>query len=139
MKETMIRVFVYGSLLPGEHNHHVVSPYIAHSVPGRVAGRLVDVGSYPALVRDATAQQQGSITRGLWLSIPSKALSVLDELEDFSGWEESNDYDRIWVRDVDNPSIQGWVYVWESDRGCPSVDGVNWPEYYALKQRRSRS
>jgi Uncharacterized conserved protein len=138
MKETMIRVFIYGSLLPGEHNDHVVKDEIRHSRPGRVAGRLVDVGSYPALVRDSIASQNAMATWGLWITIPLNALASLDMLEDFYGWEEANDYDRIWVQDLDNREDEGWVYVWDTDRGCPPVDTSYWPDYYSSKQRRSR-
>lgn len=133
----LIRIFIYGSLLPGEHNHHVVEPYIQQSVPGQVAGRLVDVGSYPALVRDATARQHSIITRGLWLTVPHQALSVLDELEEFFGWEELNDYDRIWVRDEEHADLEGWAYVWDSDRGFPPVEAAYWPDHYEFKRKQS--
>jgi gamma-glutamylcyclotransferase (GGCT)/AIG2-like uncharacterized protein YtfP len=134
----LIRVFIYGSLLPGEHNHHVVERYIRKSESGRVAGRLVDVGSYPALVRDAIALQNDSTTRGQWITIPPIALESMDELEDFFGWEEANDYERIWVRDLDQTDLEGWAYVWDTDRDCPPVDTSYWPDYYRLKQGRSR-
>ncbi|MBD3920120.1 gamma-glutamylcyclotransferase [Paenibacillus sp. PR3] len=136
--KTMIRVFIYGSLLPGEYNYHVVEHNVHHSHPGRVAGRLVDVGSYPALVRDASASQGAITTRGLWITVPLNALTSLDMLEDFYGWEEANDYDRIWVQDLDNHGVEGWVYVWDSDRGCPLVDASYWPDYYNSKQGRRR-
>ncbi|PWW07430.1 gamma-glutamylcyclotransferase (GGCT)/AIG2-like uncharacterized protein YtfP [Paenibacillus cellulosilyticus] len=136
--ETMIRVFIYGSLLPGEHNHHVVERYVHQSEFGRIAGRLVDAGSYPALVRDATAIQRCAATRGQWITVPISALASLDELEEFFGWEETNDYERIWVRDLERSDLEGWVYVWDTDRGCPPVTTSYWPDYYAAKQRRSR-
>lgn len=44
------RVFVYGSLLPGMANHGVAAPHVLSAVPGRVRGRLVDAGPYPALL-----------------------------------------------------------------------------------------
>lgn len=135
--DNKIRVFIYGSLLPGEHNHYVMERFIDKSEPGRIAGRLVDVGSYPALVRDATAGLNSAATRGMWMTIPRIAIASLDELEDFFGWEEANDYDRIWVQDLDQSNLEGWVYVWDTDRGCPPVDSSYWPEYYATKQRRS--
>lgn len=137
--ETAIHVFIYGSLLPGEHNHHVAERSILHSQPGRVAGRLVDVGFYPALVRDRTALQGAITTRGLWITVPLNALASLDMLEQFYGWEEENDYDRIWVQDLDNQDVGGWVYVWDTDRGCPSVEDSYWPDYYASKQNRNQS
>ncbi|MBD2848457.1 gamma-glutamylcyclotransferase [Paenibacillus sp. IB182496] len=55
MKQSEQRVFVYGSLLPGMANRHVVVPYLAREQPGTVRGRLVDAGPYPALVRACEA------------------------------------------------------------------------------------
>lgn len=41
------RVFIYGSLLPGQCNHDVVAPYIRDCEEGEVSGRLIDCGAYP--------------------------------------------------------------------------------------------
>lgn len=133
MAETIVEVFLYGSLLPGHSNHHVVTGTIRSSRPGRVEGRLVDFGAYPALVRDGMSASGGSAVRGLWIEVDGEGLAAMDDLEAFIGIEEVNDYDRIWTRDLDRPEQSGWVYVWESARGCPPVPGDYWPDYFARK------
>jgi gamma-glutamylcyclotransferase (GGCT)/AIG2-like uncharacterized protein YtfP len=123
-------VFVYGSLLPGLSNHHVVLPYIRETaVNGVISGRLVDVGEYPAAVRDLASRINASVIQGLWLTIDPRGLVLLDELEEFYGIEELNDYERIWVRDIHHLNLEGWVYIWPEDRGCPPVAEVYWPDY----------
>ncbi|MFC4099526.1 gamma-glutamylcyclotransferase family protein [Paenibacillus xanthanilyticus] len=128
-------LFIYGSLLPGLSNHGLLAGRMLAMTPGRVAGRLVDVGPYPALVRDAAAAEKGSKARGLWIDVELKFLPMLDELEDFAGLEEPNDYDRVWTADADDPAKCGWVYVWPDDRGKPAVDGEDWARYFDEKRR----
>jgi gamma-glutamylcyclotransferase (GGCT)/AIG2-like uncharacterized protein YtfP len=129
-------VFIYGSLLPGHSNNHVVAEFILASRPGRIAGRLVDFGPYPALVRDAVAMRSGSCVRGLWIDVTKDGLYVMDRLEEFRGVEEYNDYDRVQAVDVERPEQSGWVYVWDTPRGCPPIEGDYWPAYYASKSAR---
>lgn len=124
-----VKVFVYGSLLPGLVNHRVISPFLLESSGGIIAGRLVDAGAYPAAVRDREARRRGAVIRGLWLTIDRAGLTVLDELEEFYGVEEKNDYERVWVRDNRDPLLEGWVYIWPDDRGFPPVPGSYWPDY----------
>lgn len=57
----------------------------------------------------------------------------MDALEEFAGIEERNEYERVWVSDIDKPNVQGWVYVWESDRGYPAIPDPYWPDYWAHK------
>ncbi|NIK66802.1 gamma-glutamylcyclotransferase family protein [Paenibacillus sp. BK720] len=124
-----ITVFAYGSLLPGLINHAVIAPFLMHSRSGMIAGRLVNVGAYPAAVRDQAARADGAVIEGLWLTIDRAGLAVLDELEEFYGIEENNDYDRVWVQDAGAPELEGWVYIWPSDRGFPPVPGSSWPDF----------
>ncbi len=121
MSET--RIFVYGSLLPGLHNYSVISPFIATVKPGRIRGRLVDAGPYPALIAD-----EWRTVRGMWVTVTSDALPRLDRLEEFYGIEENNDYERVWTSDVDDPEWSGWVYIWPHSRGCPVLDTDWWPD-----------
>ncbi|GFN31118.1 gamma-glutamylcyclotransferase family protein [Paenibacillus xylaniclasticus] len=132
----IFRVFVYGSLLPNQHNHYIVKQHIIRSESGKVAGRLVDCGSYPALVRDQIAVEQASLVKGQWITVDEAGLAAMDELEEFYGYEESNDYDRVWVKDVEQRQLEGWVYVWETDRGCPAIHESYWPDYYANQRNR---
>ncbi|SEN78679.1 gamma-glutamylcyclotransferase [Paenibacillus sp. OV219] len=133
MQERFTSVFIYGSLLPGHSNHHVAADYIRASRSGVIQGRLVDYGPYPALLRDDKARECSMVVRGLWVDVNELGLKRMDELEQFLGIEEDNDYDRIWVQDVDSPAMSGWVYVWESPRGYPAIEEPYWPDYFARK------
>lgn len=130
-----IPVFIYGSLLPGQSNHHFVSSYVQSIRPGKIAGRLVDCGDYPAAVRDAIAKECNSIISGQWIVVDREGLASMDELEQFYGHEEQNDYERVWVADAKDKLVSGWVYVWESDRGCPAIADEYWPLFFARKIR----
>ncbi|WP_235949001.1 gamma-glutamylcyclotransferase family protein [Paenibacillus glycinis] len=136
MPEKTFAVFIYGSLLPGHGNHHVAAPYIRLTQPGVIAGRLVDYGPYPALVRDAEAQAKGASVCGLWITVDERGLREMDELEQFVGIEEENDYDRVWAEDLEASEYRGWVYVWESPRGCPAIEETYWPDYLARRGKK---
>ncbi|MFC4601671.1 gamma-glutamylcyclotransferase family protein [Cohnella hongkongensis] len=125
-----VRVFVYGSLLPGQCHHDVVKPYLHSVAPGAVRGRLVDAGPYPALLPDGSDR----IVRGAWLEISREGLTALDELEDFRGIEELNDYERVWLTDAHRPSLAGWGYIWPEARGFPFAEAEEWPD--VLRRRK---
>ena len=120
------RVFVYGTLLPGESNHGVASPWLLDAQPGEVSGRLVDCGLWPALVRGGEAA--AGRVRGMWFTVASGALRAMDELEEFIGPESLNYYERIWVRDVSGQPLEGWAYVWPDARGLPYMSVNYWPD-----------
>ncbi|GAB2698547.1 gamma-glutamylcyclotransferase [Paenibacillus thermoaerophilus] len=121
--ENPIWVFVYGTLLPGEINHGVLSPHALEWWPGAVRGHLVDVGPYPALVPGT----DGRVT-GQWVRIAPEGLRPLDELELFRGIEEPNEYERVWIKDLETGRA-GWTYVWPDDRGFAVIPGGDWPSY----------
>ncbi|MFX3632975.1 MAG: gamma-glutamylcyclotransferase [Candidatus Pristimantibacillus sp.] len=130
-----VNVFIYGTLLPGQSNHSVISNFILSSEEGFIAARLVDVGAYPAAVRDHRSLTAASIVKGIWLTINRKALLALDELEGFIGIEEDNDYERAWVKDNFNPTLEGWSYVWSDDRGFSAIVENNWLDYLAKRDQ----
>jgi len=129
-------VFIYGSLLPNQSNRHIVDRYVLRSEDGKVAGRLVDCGSYPALVRDRKAADGNCFVIGQWITVDEPGLAAMDALEEFYGYEEHNDYDRVWVTDLDRKRLEGWIYIWDGDRGYPAIDEVYWPAFYADKTAR---
>ncbi|SDW42623.1 gamma-glutamylcyclotransferase [Paenibacillus sp. CF384] len=134
MQQQLTTVFIYGSLLPGHSNHHVCAGFIQSAAPGVIHGRLVDYGPYPAMLRDAAAYASGARVRGMWIVVNEQGLKRMDELEQFVGIEEENDYDRIWVTDIHQPDQSGWVYVWDTQRGCPPIAEDYWPDFYARKR-----
>lgn len=126
----MIAVFVYGTLLVGESNHAVVSPYVLGVQPGEINGRLYDVGLYPAIVRSG---ENDPVIVGEWIEVSEEGLAAMDELESYYGpGHAHNEYERIWVRDV-NGGREGWVYCWTSPRGLPEIPGSSWKAYRIQK------
>ncbi|MUT67124.1 gamma-glutamylcyclotransferase [Paenibacillus sp. NEAU-GSW1] len=118
MNPQLVKVFVYGTLLPGQNNHFIAAPFITGKIEeGYIQARLVDAGAYPAAVRDAGSKY----VRGAWLTVSLPGLAAMDRLEEFAGIEELNDYERIWVADAWRTDNAGWVYVWTDDRDCPPV------------------
>jgi|GEM_PF-23153 len=78
MNRTPTRVFVYGTLLPGERNHH----YLARCERVETARtlpefELVDMGTYPALVRGGAQSVPGEV-----YLVDAEALGWLDRLEE---------------------------------------------------------
>ncbi|MFD1953652.1 gamma-glutamylcyclotransferase [Paenibacillus thailandensis] len=127
-----IKVFVYGTLLPGQPNRHIIKDHIKEAEIGAIAGRLVDCGHYPAVVRDGSK----TLVKGQWVTVDRLGLAAMDELEEYYGMEENNDYCRVWVRDAVRTHIGGWVYIWEDDRGCPTIGSGYWPEYNKDKKEK---
>lgn len=130
----MISVFVYGTLLVGETNHHVVSPYVLSVQPGAVQGLLYDSGSYPALVLSG---EHGGLVEGQWLTVTREGLERMDELEEYYGPGAVNDYERVWVRDMLNREREGWVYVWTDSRDCRLISGGSWKKHIREKTKKA--
>lgn len=106
-----MRFFVYGTLLQGESNHHVIAPYLDHVEPGVIRGTLYNYGPYPFLVLTPTGEVSGE-----WITIKpgmdSQAIDAVDRLEGYREGETNNLYDRITVQDLKRPEIEGVVYVY---------------------------
>jgi gamma-glutamylcyclotransferase (GGCT)/AIG2-like uncharacterized protein YtfP len=115
------KLFVYGTLLPGESNYGLVKPFLRASKPGVIGGRLYDAGEYPGLVLSAY-----DMVSGLWYTVDNEAMVVLDELEGYRGPHYMNEYERVWISDAMDPSVQGWVYVWEEQPPFPLIQSGNW-------------
>lgn len=122
----MIDVFVYGTVLAGERNHHHVASYLKAVQPGAVRGRLYDTGQgYPSLVLDPTGYE----VLGEWYTITGAGLKKFDELEEYFGPGNANNlYERVQVQDVGN-GREGWVYVWTSHQGCPEIPSGSWRQH----------
>jgi gamma-glutamylcyclotransferase (GGCT)/AIG2-like uncharacterized protein YtfP len=125
----MIRVFVYGTLMTGEANHGIAAPHTLTVEPGAVRGRLYNAGPYPALVVEATGNDDGgNVVRGEWLTVSDEGLPAMDALEDYFGpGDPRNDYDRVLIRDIDGIR-GGWAYVWQNSRGCAEIRSGFWRE-----------
>jgi gamma-glutamylcyclotransferase (GGCT)/AIG2-like uncharacterized protein YtfP len=127
----MISVFVYGTLLTGEPNHRVAVPHLLSVRPGRVRGRLYDVGVFPALVLDP----EGHEIEGEWFEVTLEGLHAMDRLEGYRGAGRENFYERVWVWDTREERC-GWVYVWPDSRGYPEIPVGSWREWQAMRKVR---
>lgn len=95
MQTTPGHCFVYGMLKRGQANHHLIEVAVRDVIPATVAGRLYDLGPFPALGPGADR------VRGELLLIDpivlAYTLTVLDELE---GYQPSDPQGSIYVRRV---------------------------------------
>ncbi|MEI7445830.1 MAG: gamma-glutamylcyclotransferase [Burkholderiales bacterium] len=107
-------VFVYGTLLRGESNAHVLHGQPLRRVaPARVAGSLHETGSpYPVMVLDPAHRVVGEVAQPVDIEA---ALGPLDALEDFGGYgRDDRLYHRTLIRaeEADGGATRlCWTYV----------------------------
>jgi gamma-glutamylcyclotransferase (GGCT)/AIG2-like uncharacterized protein YtfP len=129
MTKKTYKVFVYGTLLVGETNHHVAAPYLLNVQPGKVNGRLYDVGAYPALI----ASEEGEVA-GEWLTVTEEGLRDMDALEGYKEGRDNNEYERVWIQDCEQ-EIEGYVYVYAKEKAAhlPLIESGSWREHRKRK------
>lgn len=122
----LYQVFVYGTLLVGESNHHVASPYLISVRSGHVKGYLYDVGAYPALVLD----DEGNEIPGEWFTVTEEGLKQMDWLEDYEEGRADNEYERVLVKDC-RQDMEGYVYVYslEKAKHLPIIPSQSWRKH----------
>lgn len=102
-------LFAYGTLLDVRRLAEVMGPACRWRVlgPGRVAGRLYDLGSWPALrpARSATDRVPGLLIE---VSPAEEALHRLDSYEDVA--EGIYRRRRAWVNRPGKAPLRAWVY-----------------------------
>jgi gamma-glutamylcyclotransferase (GGCT)/AIG2-like uncharacterized protein YtfP len=120
----MDRVFVYGTLRPGQKYHYLIEKHVVKAVPAFAEGKLYHLlEGYPALLLEKRAAQaeNGMRIRGDLLEISDlgKVLPILDELEDYYGpGDPRNLYERITlpVFTGDGTAMSGIAYVFPSEK-----------------------
>ena len=109
-------IFVYGTLMSGFRLHRLLANRSEHVGNGTVAARLLDLGSYPAAVRDA----HGSVVGEVYRLGDRDLLRVLDSAE-------GPQYHRqeVAVRMADGREVTAFIYwyVGPLDRGVPIPGG----------------
>lgn len=105
------KVFVYGTLLVGESNHHVAQPYLENVEKGTIKGLLYNVGPYPAVVLN----ENGIEIKGEWFTVNQAGLEQMDRLEDYQENGQNNEYERVWVKDYYTEN-EGFVYVYTKEK-----------------------
>ena len=109
-------VFVYGTLMRGFALHRLFEGRAAYVGAGTVKARLLDLGSYPAAVRDPHGIVTGEVYRvsepGLW--------RVLDSAEGPQYHRE-----EATVRTADAREVTAFIYWYAGrlDRGVPIPGG----------------
>jgi len=109
-------IFVYGTLMSGFRLHRLLAKRSEHVGNGTVAARLLDLGSYPAAVRDA----HGTVAGEVYRLDDRDLLRVLDSAE-------GPQYHRqeVAVRMADGREVMAFIYwyVGPLDRGVPIPGG----------------
>jgi gamma-glutamylcyclotransferase (GGCT)/AIG2-like uncharacterized protein YtfP len=101
-----LRLFVYGTLMPGHGNHRRIERFVLRARPGRITGILVDLGAFPALVPG------DGLVEGVLLEIVPSALSITDQIEGYA----PNRSDCLYVRKAghvtldDETQVTAWTY-----------------------------
>lgn len=118
-------LFVYGTLLPGQVNWHVLAPFVAdEGWADSAAGDLYDTGlGWPAAVfTDGSGQVVGRVFT-LADDTLAEALAVLDE---FEGIHEGA-YARIEV--ATHGGRAAWAYHSGAPGDSPLVSSGDWASY----------
>lgn len=76
-EEQLFKLFVYGTLMPGESNYGLIERHVRSARPGSIKGVLVDLGAFPALIPG------DGIVRGMLLELASEAIEITDRLEGY--------------------------------------------------------
>lgn len=130
--------FVYGTLLPGQPNHHLLAHGVTYSEPATLQnGRLYDLGHYPMLV-----EEDGAAVHGRLIAVKPAAyttiLARLDMLEGYNPKRPSQSAYRRRRRIVqlaNGGARSAWVYIGQRRyvAGAPPVLSGDWSTYISHK------
>lgn len=112
----MNRVFVYGTLRPGERNHHYLAQAThlgGHITPAMFT--LLDTGSYPAALDYGQTAVVGDV-----FAVDDAIFAALDALENYPVH-----YTR---RQLDTAFGPAWIYLWIATRdpSWPRIEHGDW-------------
>jgi gamma-glutamylcyclotransferase (GGCT)/AIG2-like uncharacterized protein YtfP len=118
---TVQRIFVYGTLRPGDVRWPILAPYVTgDGVPDRVDGRVYDTGrGYPAARFDEDGTIAGRTYR-LRADRLDEALAVLDR-EEFS---VPGEYRRVVVTTA--AGTKAWAYEYGNGLGLDHIESGDW-------------
>ena len=126
--ETILRLFVYGTLKRGQANYPLLAPYARAVLPATARGLLCDLGLFPALV-DAPGVVRGELIRIEPAAMPA-ALAIIDALE---GYDPADPAGSMYVRRVvavrlgDGSAGEAYAYFYNRDpAGLTPVPSGEW-------------
>jgi gamma-glutamylcyclotransferase (GGCT)/AIG2-like uncharacterized protein YtfP len=101
----LVRIFVYGTLMPGEPRWPALAPFAASWERATAAGRLWDTGNgYPGVRFDVAGQPVPGVVVTLAADRAAEAVETLDAIE-----EEGELYRRV---EVDTTAGRALAYEW---------------------------
>lgn len=124
------KVFVYGTLLPGEPNARLLKGFDYTVAPDTVPGELYDNGAYPfAVLGEGRGEIHGAVYSFAYGDMEA-VLARLDRLEGYFGLDHPrNLYDRVDI--VTENGAWAWVYRtgrrrMAQVRRLPRIQGGDW-------------
>ena len=102
----LFKLFVYGTLMPGESNYGLIERYVRSARPGCIEGVLLDLGAFPALI------QGDGMVRGVVLELDTEAMAITDRLEGFHSGDDHSLYLRkeVMAQLDDGEQVAAWTY-----------------------------
>jgi gamma-glutamylcyclotransferase (GGCT)/AIG2-like uncharacterized protein YtfP len=127
-------LFVYGTLGPSFTNPHATLLHKSSRCvgPGRLAGLLADLGSYPAAVYDVDA---ATLVHGFIYNISTRKNELLKTLDAYEGisadFPEPHEYVRVVVPvATDCDLVACWTYLYNLDiRSQVLIDSGNYVSF----------
>jgi gamma-glutamylcyclotransferase (GGCT)/AIG2-like uncharacterized protein YtfP len=100
------RLFVYGTLRPGQFNFIRIERFVVACEPATIEGELVDLGAFPALVKG------DGIVEGDMLTLQPTALRITDRIESYRPKDRRGLYLRraIAVTLAEGSKVRAWTY-----------------------------
>ena len=108
---------MYGTLLRGEENHHLLGgARFVSAATTEARFELADLGSHPALVEGGTTAVRGEV-----YDVDAAALARIDALEQHPTW-----YRRVPIRVADGRIVDVYVLPAASACGRPRIAAGDW-------------
>lgn len=138
-------IFIYGTLLPHEHNHALFGRHIAKIEPAIFrGGSLLDCGAYPVLLEGAISEVWGVLVT-IKPSAYQTILAKLDRLEGYNPQRPSAGFYRrelrsVWLGEETATPIQAHIYIGNPHfirhRSLSLVPNGRWLPYARMKRER---
>jgi gamma-glutamylaminecyclotransferase len=127
MPRPLHRIFVYGSLRRGLHNHRLLSGAHFDGEAFTSRGfRLYDLGSFPGMVAEGTDRVHGEV-----FLVDMATLEALDRLESHPRF-----YRRTVIQLDDDVEAESYLLTPQQVEGCSLVRDGDWRCHYQERTQR---